>query len=197
MPSTQVSNKSKWYPAEDITAPVKSARVKRNSSRIAKLRKTITPGSVLILLSGRFRGNRVVFLKQLSSGALLVTGKLKNAKMQANVKLDDVKLLGTPLRLPLSLPMTSNQIMRTESFNASCIVYIYSETNALCLGPYQVNGVPLRRVNQAYVIATSAKVDISGVALPEIDDSYFAREKSSNKKDEEQFFAQSSTVSVY
>ncbi|RLN83437.1 hypothetical protein BBJ28_00010640 [Nothophytophthora sp. Chile5] len=123
----------KWYPADYIPKPLPSAKTKRNSVKTAKLRKSITPGTVLILLSGRFRGKRVVFLQQLASGLLLVTG------------------------------------------------------------PYKVNGVPLRRVNQSYVIATSTKVNLEGVALPAIDDAYFAKEKSAAKKTkEEQFFAQSS-----
>lgn len=41
-------------------------------------------------------------------------------------------------------------------------------------GPYAVNGVPLRRVNQVYTIATSQKVDISKVSVPaHVDDAYF------------------------
>jgi large subunit ribosomal protein L6e len=35
--------------------------------------------------------------------------------------------------------------------------------NILVTGPYAINGVPLKRVNSAYVIATSTKVPLDGV----------------------------------
>lgn len=116
----------RFYPSEDVAVPKKS----RKTPGKAKLRPTITPGTVLILLAGRFRGKRVVFLKQLESGLLLVTG------------------------------------------------------------PFKVNGVPIRRVNQAYVIATSTKLDVSGVKVDaKFNDAYFNKEKLSGPKPEASFFA--------
>lgn len=115
----------RFYPADDIPKP----KAHKSTKKATKLKKGVVPGSVLILLSGRFRGKRVIFLKQLASGTLLVTG------------------------------------------------------------PYNVNGVPIRRVNQSYTIVTSTVVDISGVKIPDhIDDAYFAREESEEKKDEDQYF---------
>lgn len=48
--------------------------------------------------------------------------------------------------------------------------------------------MPLRRVNQKYVIATSTKVDISGVSLEKFDDKYFAKQVEKKKKGEGEFF---------
>lgn len=115
----------KYYPSEDIRIPKKH----RKTPRPTKLRASITPGTVCIILAGRFRGKRVIVLKQL----------------------DDTVMVS---------------------------------------GPFKINGVPLRRVNPAYLIATSTKVELpSSLSLDKFDKAYFSREKTAkSKKSEGDFF---------
>jgi len=119
---------TRFYPTERIPKPLPS---RKSHHRAPRLRSSITPGTILIVLSGRFRGKRVVFLKQLKSGLLLITG------------------------------------------------------------PFKLNGVPLRRINQAYVVATSTKVDVSSIKIDDkFNDDYFRRPvKEKKKKTETEFFA--------
>lgn len=112
----------------------------RKTLRPAKVRETLVPGTILILLAGRFRGKRVILLKSLDQGVLLVTG------------------------------------------------------------PFKINGVPLRRVNSRYVIATSKRVDISGVDAKTLEKTsapgYFTKDKKAEKKTEEAFFKQGEKAEV-
>lgn len=52
-------------------------------------------------------------------------------------------------------------------------------------GPFKVNGVPLRRVNARYVIATSTKVSLEGVTVEKFNVEYFAREKLTKQQKKE------------
>jgi large subunit ribosomal protein L6e len=52
--------------------------------------------------------------------------------------------------------------------------------NLLVTGPYAVNGVPLKRVNPAYVISTSTKVSLDGVNA-NVDDAWFKRQRTWGK----------------
>ena len=120
--------KKNWYPVADS---------KKHFSRKCKLPKKshisaeLKPGQVVILLSGRFRGRRVVFLKKLESNLLLVTG------------------------------------------------------------PYKYNGVPLKRVNAAYVLPTNTVLKVGGDVAKSVNDDLF-KKVDIERKSEKDFFVEDS-----
>ncbi|EDR22865.1 60S ribosomal protein L6, putative, partial [Entamoeba dispar SAW760] len=115
-----------YYPTDDMIQEQKKKLRTRKGAKITaldkpawnleKLRKSIVPGAILIIVAGKYAGKKVVFLKQcIKSGALIVTG------------------------------------------------------------PFKINGVPLMRINQRYVIATSQKVDVSKVDTTGVDVKFFKK----------------------
>lgn len=66
----------KFYPTETRPKKSKTGRV-THKSHPRKFKKGLEPGRVLIILAGKHRGKRVVLLKTLKSGLLLVNGPFK------------------------------------------------------------------------------------------------------------------------
>ena len=116
--------KKNWYPISDLKSHFKRNCKKPKASHISA---PLTPGQVVIILSGRFRGRRVIFLKKLESNLLLVTG------------------------------------------------------------PYKYNGVPLKRVNAAYVLPTNTKLNIKEEIDKNVNDKIFERVDIERKKEEDFF----------
>ena len=99
---------------------------------------------------------------------------------------------GAP-KLEPSLKPGSVVILLAGNFKGKRCVFLKQLESGLLLiaGPRSVNGVPLRRVNQAYVIGTSTSVDVSGLKgkLDKFDDAYFKpKAEGRKKKGEEEFF---------
>ena len=116
--------KKNWYPVSNLKSHfVRKCKIPKASH----ISSPLTPGQVVIILSGRFRGRRVVFLKKLESNLLLVTG------------------------------------------------------------PYKYNGVPLKRVNAAYVLPTNTKLKVDAEAAKDVKDDFFKKVKIERTKEEDFF----------
>ena len=90
--------KFKWYPADDEKKPFKRAsKAKKHST---KIRKSLEPGVICIVLSGRFQGRRVVFLKSLPSGLALVTGPYRINRVPLR-RMNPVYLLATKTKIAI------------------------------------------------------------------------------------------------
>ena len=116
--------KKNWYPVSNLKSYFKRQCKAPKASHISA---PLTPGQVVIILSGRFRGRRVVYLKKLESNLLLVTG------------------------------------------------------------PYKYNGVPLKRVNAAYVLPTNTKLNINAEIAKNVNDKFFDRVDIERTKEEDFF----------
>ena len=56
------------------------------------------------------------------------------------------------------------------------------------LGPHKLNGVPLRRINQIYVIGTSTKLDLAAANFENLDDPFFKRVRPAKKNADKDIF---------
>ena len=118
--------KKNWYPVSDAKTHFKRKCKVPKAMHVAPALKS---GQVVIILSGRFRGRRVVYLKNLKPDLLLVTG------------------------------------------------------------PYKYNGVPLKRVNSAYVLPTNTFVKVDGKIADKINNDFF-KKTDIKRESEKDFFVE-------
>jgi len=113
------------------------------------------------------------------------------------VPLRNNKAAAKPAKLRRSIRAGTVVIVLAGHFRGKRVIVLKQLKKSgllLVTGPYKVNGVPLRRLNQAYVIATSTNVDVSKVDVSKIDDAFFTRKtvKKDASKDADKFFDKNS-----
>ena len=93
-----MGKKFKWYPADDEKKHFQ--RKSKSKKNPTKGMKTLEPGTICIVLAGRFQGRRVIFLKKLASGLALVTGPYKINGVPLR-RMNPVYLLTTKTKISL------------------------------------------------------------------------------------------------
>merc|ERR1711934_1026389 len=106
------------------------------------------------------------------------------AAEDTHAKLNNNKANNKQTKLKASLVPGAVVILHAGRFKGKRAVFLKQLDSGLCLitGPFKVNGIPLRRVPQSYVIGTSTVVDVSGADTSSVSDSLFKKPKSSKKK---------------
>ena len=131
-------------PTVDAPAPGTSKNFFSDHKR--KVRASLVPGNVAILLAGVHKGESL-----------------------ASFSPSPVPSSSSPMLTPSSSspPVPGKRVIVLKQLGTGLL---------LVTGPHKLNGCPMRRVNQRYLVATSTNLDISKVSVPaNIDDKYFAR----------------------
>jgi len=117
-------------------------------------------------------GTRTIATKQSKYYPAEKVAVPKKCRKVAKAPRTSTKLVPGTIAILLSGPHRGKRVVVLKQMGALILV----------TGPYKVNGVPLRRVNRRYALATQTKIDVAKVDVAKFDDAYFKAEKDNKKK---------------